>query len=97
MVLVECECGPDYRMPREGNLSLRREDPQAHGVLWILWSEDKHRLGEIQLPREALHVRRVDLIGIAKHRELVARVGVFGEHIHEEESMGHVRVCHYLG
>jgi hypothetical protein len=20
---------------------------------------------------------------------------VFGEHIHEEESMGHVRVCHY--
>jgi hypothetical protein len=69
-------------MAREGQLGLRREDPDP-GVSLTLGLVDEHRLGEVHLPRDRLELVLGDLARVREHGHLVALERRIGEHVRD--------------
>ena len=73
-------------MPREGKFGARGEDPDPD-VAAVGRREDEDGLGDVQLPRQALHLSRREGPAVDEHAELVALQGLGGEDVAHEVRM----------
>src|SRR5207237_2959335 len=90
---AENDCCPQDRMPGEGRLVTRLEDPDA-GITAALGWIDKRDLREVRLPRNWLEELLRDLCGIREHRELITSQWLLGEDVTEHERKAPRQVGH---
>jgi hypothetical protein len=72
----------------EGQLLGRREDARAHRR-GVRRRDEEGRLREAELARDALHRGRVEIVGVAHHRQRVSGVERFGEDVDDVEAVRH--------
>jgi hypothetical protein len=78
--LADDERRAEQRMAGERQLDGRGEDPRVHIGLLVA-GEQEHRLGQVQLARDALHGARVQAGPVEEHRDRVALQRGVGEHV----------------
>ncbi len=81
--------GPDGRVAGERQLPRRGENANARAVARVGRGEDEHGLGVVELARDRLHRRRVELVGVEHHGERVAGKVPVGEHVERREAPAH--------
>ena len=79
----EHEGGAEDRVAGEGQLEVRREDPDPT-VPPLSGGNTKTRFAQPQLERERLHRRLVELAGVGEDRELVPGEGRVGEDVGDD-------------
>ena len=77
------------RVAGEGQLGEGGEDAQAPGVGGEIRRVYKDGFGEVELPCDSLHQRRIEAAGSGKHGELVAAEELPGEDISGVEWIAH--------
>lgn len=71
----------DRRMAGKGDLGCREEDAHPCGMGRIGRGLDEDRLGQVELAREGLHLRRAQPVGLKDDGQRIARKGPVGEDI----------------
>jgi hypothetical protein len=82
--------GSDGRMACERDFGCGCEDSYIVAAVAGCVGEDEGRFGEVELPRNLLHLRRGQIAGIHDHGKLIACVFVFSEDIENVEGIVHV-------
>src|SRR5207253_3455538 len=80
--------GADGRMARELQLAKWREDAHLRRMRAIFGRQDKRRLREVHLTRDALHRFGPEVMTIQHDRKLVARKWLLGEDVDDPDPIG---------
>ena len=71
----------DGGMARKGELDRRREDANRGRVPLRLRAGDEHRLGEVELAGDGLHLVVEQAVGLQHHSQGIALEPLRGEHV----------------
>src|SRR5581483_12171692 len=87
--------GAERGVTGERQLAGGGEDADPRVLMcWVLRRFEEHRLGQVQLPGDALHVDRFQVPAVQEDAELIAFQRVPGEHVGDEVAAG---VCWRFG
>ena len=79
----------DGGMACERQLARGREDARARGVDVVARALQEHGLRQVELARDGLHLRLVEIVGVAHHRERIAAEPRLREHVERVELLSH--------
>ncbi len=87
--MADQDGGADGGMPRERQLALGCKDARARGVHGIARALQEDRLGQVELARDGLHLRVIEIVGIANDRQRISAEPLLCEHIERVELLAH--------